>query len=317
VTTVVVSSSGSSGSPTPILRPLQTWVESAQAEAATFNILPSDRFAVLGSPQHSLWAYAKFRSERLGGPFWGLQTLNRSGLKEFKEFLPTVVYAIPELLCTLAKSLPSIDSVRLVISGGGAWSAQTTEAVRQAFPKAQVRLFYGTVECSFIAHSTPQLSPWYQPFIGVAVELRENREIWVNSPFTVRPQCWTPTGDAGAIEEGRLRIVGRLYRRIRWRGRDVIPELMEQEIQMRWPDVRVLIAPSGRHASGRLSLTAFCVGIAKSDDQIAQMGRAIREIFKPQPTPEQYVWLPEWPMLTSGKPDMHALSRLSEQLNDD
>ena len=51
---------------------METWVNSAEAEAQAFGITAQDRFAVLGSELHSLWGYAHFRAELVGTPCVGV-----------------------------------------------------------------------------------------------------------------------------------------------------------------------------------------------------------------------------------------------------
>jgi len=220
-----VQTSGSTGAPKSVARSLRSWELSAQAEAALFGIGVHERFAVIGSPNHSLWAYVSYRAKLAGGEFLGLelgQTSGKGVINDLLAFSPTVLYAVPDLLARLlSASLPQeglakvdlgqaelskagvseanppksqvarLPGLRTLILGGGAWSPRMKDGIDAFAPQAKTWLFYGTAEASFIGYSSSADWPWYRPFPGVEVRVAaETGQLSVRSPFA----CFAPKG---------------------------------------------------------------------------------------------------------------------------
>ena len=165
---VHVQSGGSTGAPKTLRRPIETWVTSAQFEAQAFGLSAHDRFAVLGSPSHSLWGYVHFRAAQLAAPCVGLSASDiaawtSSALRQWNAVAPTVLYGVPELVATFARQLhrhaqPAL-AVRMVLLGGGPVSPSFPAGVIQSiFPNASLCSFYGTAETSFVGYQRLDLS---------------------------------------------------------------------------------------------------------------------------------------------------------------
>ena len=148
--------------PKQLQRPIETWVTSAQFEAEAFGLSAHDRFAVLGSPSHSLWGYAHFRAAQLGALCVGLSVSDIaawsvSALQKCNAVAPTVLYGVPELVATFVRQLqrhaqPALN-VRMVLLGGGPISTSfPMSLMRSTFPNTSVWSFYGTAETSFIGY---------------------------------------------------------------------------------------------------------------------------------------------------------------------
>jgi len=234
-----VQTSGSMGAPKSVTRSLRSWQLSAQAEAALFGIGAQERFAVIGSPNHSLWAYVSYRAKLAGGEFLGLELRQRSArgiMNDLLAFSPTVLYAVPDLLARLLSAnppqeglakvdlshvdiskagiseaspsmrrVPILPGLRTLILGGGAWSPKMKDGVDAFAPQAKTWLFYGTAEASFIAYSSPADWPWYRPFPGVEVRVAtETGQLSVCSPFScLAPKggdLWESTGESETAE---------------------------------------------------------------------------------------------------------------------
>ena len=159
---VRVRSGGSTGAPKTLHRPIETWVTSAQLEAQAFGLSAQDRFAVLGSPSHSLWGYAHFRAAQLGALCVGLSVSDIaawsvSAQQKCNAVAPTVLYGVPELVATFVRQLqrhaqPALN-VRMVLLGGGPISTLfPMSLMRSTFPNTSVWSFYGTAETSFIGY---------------------------------------------------------------------------------------------------------------------------------------------------------------------
>ena len=228
---VAVKTGGSTGQPRQLARPTDTWLQSALAERQVFGLEDADRFAVLGHPDHSLWAYVHFRARIGGSAFLGVSQFNSQSIQDLNQFQPSVLYGVPELVMTAARLLTrtnqALASLRLVLLGGGPVPVGFSErALREPFPNGEVWTFYGTAETSFIGVARP-FEP-YRCFPSVEVQIRDEGEIWVRSPMTVPPDEWINTGDlgrwadsAGGVNKSRERlfeVMGRASRQLMVKG---------------------------------------------------------------------------------------------------
>jgi acyl-CoA synthetase (AMP-forming)/AMP-acid ligase II len=228
---IAVKTGGSTGQPRQLARPMETWVQSALSERQVFGLEDADRFAVLGHPDHSLWAYAHFRARIGSSAFLGVSQFNGKSIQDLKQFQPTVLYGVPELLMTAARLLTragqTLASVRLALLGGGPVHVGFSEReLRETFPNAEVWTFYGTAETSFIGVARP-FEP-YRSFPSVEVQICDDGEIWVRSPLTIEPDQWVNTGDlgrwadsAGGMNKSRERlfeVMGRASRQLMVKG---------------------------------------------------------------------------------------------------
>jgi long-chain acyl-CoA synthetase len=280
-----------------------------------------ERFAVLGSASHSLWAYVRFRSELAHASFFGAEPASRAPRtlhEELAAYGPSVLYAVPDLLASLIKAQPMcLPTVRLLILGGGPWPPGLGDLLDFFAPKATVHLFYGTAETSFIAHSSPLEWPWYRPFPDVALRIDSSTgQLWIRSPLTaMEADEWVATSDVVGLtdEEGpRLRLIGRMERRIRIRGVDVVPERLERFISERWPNLDLAVVemacPKGRPRLGLFYNGPDCLRSSQ-----AQLREQLRAAFPSVPPLWGFFRLPEWPRLGSGKTDFVALAALVSQ----
>jgi acyl-CoA synthetase (AMP-forming)/AMP-acid ligase II len=229
--TIAVKTGGSTGQSRQLARPRDTWVQSASVESQVFGLEGPDRFAVLGHPDHSLWAYARFRAQIGSSAFLGVSQFNCKSIQDLNQFQTTVLYGVPELVMTAARLLTragqTLASVRLVLLGGGPVPVGFSEReLREAFPNGEVWTFYGAAETSFIGFARP-FEP-YRCFPSVEVQICDEGEIWVRSPLTISPSEWINTGDlgrwadsAGGINESSERlfeVMGRASRQLMVKG---------------------------------------------------------------------------------------------------
>jgi long-chain acyl-CoA synthetase len=162
--------------PKQLHRPIETWVTSAHLEAQAFGLSAQDRFAVLGSPSHSLWGYVHFRAAQLAAPCVSLSASDiavwsPNPLQEWNAISVTVLYGVPELVATFARQLqrhaqPAL-SVRMLLLGGGPVAPSFPAGLMQSiFPNASLWSFYGTAETSFIGYRRLDLGDQDSPTAG-------------------------------------------------------------------------------------------------------------------------------------------------------
>jgi long-chain acyl-CoA synthetase len=327
--TISVKTGGSTGQPRQLARPMDTWVQSASAERQAFGLEDADRFAVLGHPDHSLWAYVRFRAQIGSSAFLGVSQFNSQPIQDLNQFQPTVLYGVPELVLTAARLLTragqTLASVRLVLLGGGPVPVGFSErGLRETFPNAEVWTFYGTAETSFIGVARP-FEP-YRCFPSVEVQIRDEGEIWVRSPMTISPDEWINTGDlgrwadsAGGMNKSRERlfeVTGRASR-----------QLMVKGVKHPVEGVETVLIHAFQHrlAFGRVALIADTRGVtclvlspptevdAGPDATLSicleEVNALIQQDFQGFPVVRRLVALraSDWPITAAGKTNWHAL----------
>jgi len=162
-----------------------------------------ERFAVIGSPTHSLWAYVEFRAQLNNGEFMGLQPGQLSAavlFEQLRAYNPSCLYAVPDLLVGLlgqgaVQQALGLTNLKRLLLGGGPWQPSFQAVIESFAPNANVHLFYGTAEASFIGHCQPYEWPWYRPFPGVRLRLdpEESGALWVSSPYVHSPSGVQPS----------------------------------------------------------------------------------------------------------------------------
>ena len=308
-----VLSAGSTGKPKRLSRSIQSWIHSAKIEASVFGLDPTDSFAVLGDPNHSLWAYAKFRAELIGSEFLGFRTPDRPNLTQLQSTRSTVLYGVPELVLSvarrLAKSHKTLPSIRCILLGGGSLPTRAPlDLIRRIFPKADIWMFYGSAEASFIGYAA--LGQPYRAFPGVEVDIHDDKSICVRSPMTVSPSAWVNTGDLGCwVESGRFEIIGRVSRQLQVKGKKYLTEPMEHRLSTRLDLDRVALL---QDRSGHVCCICARSGPALEfpDPTLARVNQVIRECDPDFPLVRRIQTLAfgAWPLTGSGKTNWQALA---------
>jgi long-chain acyl-CoA synthetase len=330
VSLIHVQSGGSTGAPKQLLRPIQTWVKSAEAEAQAFGITAQDRLAVLGSELHSLWGYAHFRAELVGAPCVGVPARSISSLKvetlqQWDAQAPTVLYGVPELVTTFARLLQrhrrEASSVRLLLLGGGPVSpAFPMKLVASVFPAACLWSFYGTAETSFVGYrrlpgtfEQSHLQEVYQPFPSVEIDIRLEGdsggvgEIWVKSPMTITPDVWVNTGDLGQwASDGGFRLLGRANRQLVTKGEKHLVEPIEEALMRQFGLERLALL-----ADDLGQVCCLMVSLGGDALSLEQVNKAMRSLDPTLPGVRRVIALrdEDWPVTPGGKTDFSALKQ--------
>ncbi len=308
-----VLSGGSTGNPKRLSRSIQSWTHSARVEATVFGLGPTDRFAVLGDPDHSLWAYAQFRAKLIGREFLGLRKPDEPNLTQLQSSRSTVLYGVPELVVSvarrLAKSHKTLPSIRCILLGGGSLPTRAPlDLIRRIFPKADIWMFYGSAEASFIGYAAPGQP--YKAFPEVELEIRDDKSIWVRSPMTVSPGAWVNTGDLGCWgESGRFEIIGRVSRQLQLKGKKYLTEPMEHRLSTGLDLDRVALL---QDRSGHVCCICARSGPALEfpDPTLVRVNQLIRECDPDFPLVRRIQTLAfgAWPLTRSGKTNWRALA---------
>lgn len=327
--TIAVKTGGSTGQPRQLARPMDTWIQSASAERQAFGLEDTDRFAVLGHPDHSLWAYVQFRARIGSSAFLGVSQFNSKSIQALNQFQPTVLYGVPELVLIVARLLTrdgqTLASVRLALLGGGPAPVGLSEhALKETFPNAEVWTFYGTAEASFIGFS--RLFEPYRCFPSVKVQIRDEGEIWVRSPMTISPSEWINTGDlgrwadsAGGMNKSRERLfelTGRTSRQLMVKGVkhpvEAVETVLIQAFQHRIALDRVALTADTRGVTCLVLSPPAEVGPvsdATLSIDLEEVNMLIQRDFQGFPVVRRLVALraSDWPITAAGKTNWHAL----------
>jgi long-chain acyl-CoA synthetase len=313
-------------------------VTSAQLEAQAFGLMAQDRFAVLGSPSHSLWGYAHFRAAQIGAPCVGLSASDiaawsAEGLRQWNAVAPTVLYGVPELVATFARQLkrhvqPALN-VRMVLLGGGPVAPSFPAGLIQSiFPNASLWSFYGTAETSFIAYQRLE-APTLVLFPSVEVDIRAAEdegdlgEIWVRSPMTITTEAWVNTGDLGRLADGgRFHLLGRAARQLVIKGKKHLVEPIEQALMQRFDLARVALLANSQGQVYCLIAGSSCEAGAGGPApahglSLEQVNAACRDDAPGFPGVRRVITLAakDWPITPAGKTDFLALGEILEGVN--
>tara|TARA_E500000331_G_scaffold22403_2_gene19559 strand:+ start:596 stop:1609 length:1014 start_codon:yes stop_codon:yes gene_type:complete len=238
---ITVISSGSFGPSKKIIRDEISWIKSANAESKLFNFSETEIFGAACGSEHSLYKYAKFRSELIKATFIEGIALEKnksnsfsttSFVRRMKNQCPSIIYTLPNILriiCLLLKRnkyQKKFDNVKLILSGGEAWIPNLETLVKIFFPNAKIIEFYGAAELGFVGWGNP--GEGYNLFPSVKAWCDDSRQIWVESPYIANIKSPATVGDTGWFDsKGLLHLAGRSDRKFRIKGIDVVPENIE------------------------------------------------------------------------------------------
>lgn len=224
----ITFTSGSTNKPKAILRDAASWIYSFKRNGVTAD----DTVAVIGNLTHSLPHYAATEAMHIGAKIvFCPKRLSGS---------PSVVYATPTQLRLMRDTF---QSVRMIMVGGGHFSAKDRKHCAKVFPNADIRVFYGTAETSFISiadHNTPNGSVG-QAYDGVKLQI-EKGNVWVQTPMMAigyldNTKQFTQgdpfaTGEVGNIDaQGNLFLHGRADRMVTIADKSVHLDAIEADLR--------------------------------------------------------------------------------------
>lgn len=312
--------SGSSGQPRRILRPMASWIASFQVNAGLFGIGPGRRVAVLGRLVHSLSLYGAVEAVHLGAELHLLDDLRPDRQRAaLAARAIDLLYATPAQLRLLVEAGGPVLALGHVVVGGSKLDDSLRAALGQMAPAACISEFYGAAEASFITLAGPDCPPASvgRPYPGV--ELRVTGapgEIWLRSPYLFTGYAgdnpggarwqdgWLSVGEMGRLENGFLYLAGRAGRMVTVADHNVFPEEIEGFLATLPGVTRVAVLPRPDALRG-VHLVAVLQGDPAQEGAILAAARAH---LGPLKSPRALIWLPgDWPVLASGKTDLAAL----------
>lgn len=314
---------GSTGAPKLIRRTQASWIASFEVNATLFALSPDRSVATLGQLSHSLALYAV-----LEGLHLGLDVHVLEGLKPYRqrELLRgravDVLYATPTQLRLLAHGAKedTLGDLRTILCGGGALDTATETRVRRLCPNADLRVFYGSAETSFVTISdadTPVGSVG-RAYPGVDLRLLDGA-VWVRSPYLFDSYAqggstetrWhdgrLSVGEFGRMDAaGNLFLTGRRGRMVQVSDQNVFPEVIEALVSETLGGTLCAALPQPDPKRGH-HIVLVLQGIERAD--VARQATDVcKDKLGPAATPRRVVFRDTLPLLASGKVDLPSLA---------
>ena len=126
---------------------------------------------------------------------------------------------------------------------------------------------------------------------------------------------WLRTADRGRLDDGRLRVLGRLDDVLVTGGVKVDPHAVE-DVVAGLPDVRDVCVVGVPDQHWGQSVVAVVVTADGTAPPLTALRTAVATVLGPASAPRQVLVVPDLPLRGPGKPDRRAVTRLATQLMD-
>ncbi len=185
-TFLIAVTSGTSGTPRPVLRTQQSWTASFAPLAQLAGLSAADRVLLTGPLHATLHLFAAVHTLALGAELTDLAGQ------------ATAVHAVPAALAALLRDLPETAPLRVAVIAGAALPDDVAAAAHER--GITVVEYYGAAELSFVG--TRRWPGPLQAFPGAEVQIRPDApgrpgRIWVRSPYLATGY---PPGTTGPLE---------------------------------------------------------------------------------------------------------------------
>jgi O-succinylbenzoic acid--CoA ligase len=288
----VVHTSGTTGEPRPVELTYRNHHANALASARNLGVDPGDRWLCC-LPLHHVGGLAiLLRSAIYATTAVIHERFDVEGVRrELEEGGITVVSLVPTMLRRLLDAgLSRPQALRAVLLGGGPIPPELLDCGLPVVPT------YGLTE------TASQIVTGGVPLTGAEVAVGEAGEILLRGPMVapgaVAADGWLHTGDHGTLEDGRLRVEGRIKELIVTGGENVAPVAVERAL-VEHPavaDVGVAGVPDREWGE---AVTAFVVLRSEASD--GELIAFARERLAPHEVPKRVVRVESLPRTAAGK----------------
>jgi long-chain acyl-CoA synthetase len=342
---LLLSTSGSSGSPKSVMLSLQNIEANARAICDYLPIESTDT-AITALPLHYSYGLSVLNSHLYQGASILLTEaplMSKEFWQQTRDFNITSLQGVPfsyQLYRQLRLERMPRPALRYLTQAGGKLNSSLTDYVQQLSSTLQkpVYLMYGQTEATArIAYLPPKLIQQYADCIGKPIPggellLRDpGTKHLITADFTEGELCYRgpnvmlgyascaddltstgvltelSTGDlAERLPNGLYRIVGRLSRFLKIQGKRLQLDHLEQQLS-------VLTDPVCCAGTDDLLVVAYTQQEPELTEQIQQV---LREQLQLHPALYKVLQLSALPVLSNGKPDYQALLQLAKEGHD-
>lgn len=307
-----VKTSGSTSAPKIFRRTYESWADFFPTQNKIFRVDARTKLFMHGSLDFTGNLNALLSILHAGG---SVVTTDKFAPKTWLELVKgaTNIYLVPAKLTLLATGAP-LDNVRAIFTGSQVLTEAQSLALLKKFPAAEIFLYYGSSEQSFItykkisADNAADIQNLGKPFDGVKIFIRGGL-IYVDTPFGIAGIDNPSTvGDAGFIDErGDLIFGGRGEDFINRGGVKLSALTLERKLAALDGVEAAAVVKVGDKVRGE-NFIAYVVGNADK--------KIIRQALTPAESPKEIIFVDALPLNASGKVDKNSLKQLKQLLAD-
>ena len=309
------ATSGTSGEPKIFFRTLESWYEYFPVQNRIFHIEKDSRIFVQGSlaftgnlniylAQFSVGA-AVIAEDRFLPKHWA---------EVIEQEQADKIYLIPSKLMCLPKILKrKNERVATILSGSQSLGKKEAETLKQYYPKAEIMLYYGASELSYLTYvtdrqMTEEKNLVGKPFPGIHIFVK-NGEIYVDTDYhAIGISCPYSLSDRGYFDEsGNLYFCGRGEDVVEIHGRKIFLLRIENILNSldKVDEAAVLAVEKGN----KKEITAFLCMKKKASGCLEQnkIKEKLRAFLADFELPDKIVIVPEIPKKENGKTDKQKL----------
>ena len=335
---IIIKTSGSLGPNKTVIRDEASWIISAHAESKLFNFGENEIFAAACGSNHSLYKYAKFRSQLVNSLFVDDRSKAKSNsggfsakffVKNIEYNSPSVIYTLPNIfrvICMFLKknyANKKFEKAKMILCGGEAWISGLEILVKDVFPNAKIVEFYGAAELGFVGWGEP--GKGYRMFPSVRAWCDESNKIWVDSPYIAIIDTPATAGDTGWFDEkGLLHLTGRSDRDFRINGITISPEKIEKVLKINLKIINAYVFKKNhKNGGGKIAVIIYCESKdnfepnqsteLKLTSLCPSLGNTLIKLLKKEKmnlSISQFKKTNLWPLLDSGKTNFKLLEKL-------
>jgi long-chain acyl-CoA synthetase len=317
---MAVMTSGTSGEAKVLFRTYESWADFFPVQNEIFGVGENSRLFAQGSlsftgnlnlymAQFSAGA-AVIAEDRFSPRKWAELIQQEQADK---------IYLIPSKLMCLPRILKEKNTrVKTILSGSQSLGKEDTEKLKQYFPEADIILYYGASEVSYITyvmdkHMTGEKNLVGKPFPGIDLFIREE-EIFVNTPYhIIGIDCPYTLKDKGYLdEEGNLYFNGRSDDIIGIHGRKISLHRIENELN-RLAQVKEAAVIAGKENGRDVILAFVCLeenaGITVEKNIRKDIIPQLKQRLSDYELPDRIMAVKEFPKNESGKIQKTKLER--------
>lgn len=221
-----------------------------------------------------------------------------------KEERADALYLVPVKLRELLKHVHEpYDGVRSIIAGSQSLGAEDARQLRQICPRANIFLYYGASELSYVTYTTDQEmgsdpSLIGRPFSGVEISVKDG-EFFVKTPYRAEgfaSPC--SIGDFGRMDEdGNYYFEGRRDERYKINGINVSAVRVEQALKRQEGIEDAAVVQESLHGKDCLAAYVICSAPLNS----AAVRSALASCLSVYEVPKKIVEVKEFPRNENGK----------------